>query len=171
MSHQNPSEDELRILLRSSPTIAMVGASSRPDRPSHRIMERLLARGFHVIPVNPGEQEVLGQRAYPDLAAIRERVDIVDVFRRAEDAPPIADGAVAIGARALWLQLGISSDDAATRARAGGLTVVMNACIGALADRLDVRPDAPRKHTEERIDESLEESFPASDPPAHHDPK
>jgi predicted CoA-binding protein len=84
----------------------------------------------YVIPVNPGETAVLGQKAYPDLGAIGEPVDIVDVFRKAEDTPAIADAAVKAGAKALWLQLGISSDEAAARARKGGLTVIMDRCIG-----------------------------------------
>ena len=130
MPHQNPTDPELRQLLEEAKTIAMVGASSNEDKPSHGIMKKLLSVGYRVIPVNPRETEVLGQKAYATLAEIPEKVDIVDVFRRAEDTPPIADEAVKIGARALWLQSGISSEDAAERAKAGGLTVVMDACIG-----------------------------------------
>jgi predicted CoA-binding protein len=99
-------------------------------------MKQLLEAGYHVIPVHPKETEILGQRAFPSLSAIEEKVDIVDVFRKAEDTPPIADEAKTIGAKVLWLQLGISSDEAATRAIAGGLTVVMNTCIGATHERL-----------------------------------
>ena len=139
MTSKNPSDDAIRRLLESSRTIAMVGASSREDRPSHGVMRRLLDAGFRVIPVNPKETEVLGQRAVASLGDIREKVDIVDVFRRAEDTPPIADEAVAIGARALWLQLGISSDDAAARASKGGLAVVMDRCIGRTVDEMGVR--------------------------------
>lgn len=131
MTHVNPSDDELRTLLISASTIAIVGASANPEKPSYGIMKRLLDGGYHVIPVNPKEPEVLGQKAYASLADIPERVDIVDVFRRAEDTPAIADEAVAIGAKALWLQLGVSNDDAAARATAGGLTVIMDKCIGA----------------------------------------
>ena len=138
MTAKNPSDDAIRRLLESSRTIAMVGASSREDRPSHGVMRLLLDAGFHVIPVNPRETEVLGQRAVASLADIKEKVDIVDVFRRAEDTPPIADEAVAIGARALWLQLGIASDDAAARASKGGLTVVMDRCLGRTVDEMDV---------------------------------
>ena len=139
MPHANPADEALRELLGTSRTIAMVGASSKPNRPSHGIMKLLLGAGFRVIPVSPNETEVLGQRAYDALDAIEEPVDIVDVFRRAEDTPPIADDAVKIGARALWLQLGISNDDAAARAEAGGLIVVMNACIGETVQRLGIR--------------------------------
>ena len=129
----------LRHILATSQTIAMVGASSNPSRPSYEIMKGLLAAGFTVIPVNPTETEVLGQRAYPSLDAIPDRVDIVDVFRRPEQTPEIADAAVKIGARVLWLQTGIVSEDAARRARAGGLEVVMDECIGGTTARLRIR--------------------------------
>jgi predicted CoA-binding protein len=136
--HTNPSDDALRELLGSSTTIAMVGASSKPDRPSHGVFRILLAAGFRVVPVSPRETEVLGVRAVPSLAAVTEPVDIVDVFRRPEEAPGVADEAVAIGARALWLQLGIASEDAAARAAAAGLTVVMDLCLGETVRRLGV---------------------------------
>jgi uncharacterized protein len=136
----NPSNDELRQLLTDAATIAMVGASSNPDKASHGIMQKLQKVGYRVIPVNPRETEVLGERAYASLADIPERVDIVDVFRRPEDTPAIADQAVAIGAKALWLQTGISNDDAAARAKAGGLLVVMDACIGATHAMLGIPP-------------------------------
>jgi predicted CoA-binding protein len=109
----------------------MVGASSSPEKPSHGIMRRLQEAGYRVIPINPRETEVLGEPAYAALSDVPEPIDIVDVFRKSEDTPPIADEAVKIGARALWLQQGISSEDAASRAKAGGLIVVMNKCIGA----------------------------------------
>ena len=131
MAFQNPSNDELTRLLTDAAVIAMVGASSNPDRPSHHIMARLQRAGYRVIPVNPRETEVLGERAYESLADVPVKIDIVDVFRRPEDTPAIADEAVKVGARALWLQEGISNDDAAARAQAGGLRVVMNKCIGA----------------------------------------
>src|SRR2546422_816285 len=131
MSHANPSDQELEALLASSTTIAMVGASSNPEKASHGIMQKLQRVGYRVIPVNPREKEVLGERACASLLDIHEPVDIVDVFRRSEDTPPIADEAVKIGAKALWLQTGIVNEDAAARAKAGGLLVVMDACIGA----------------------------------------
>jgi predicted CoA-binding protein len=139
--HRNPSDDELRSLLEGARTIAMVGASSNPSRPSHGIMKRLLDAGYRVIPVNPRETEVLGQPAVPSLDAIRETVDIVDVFRRSEETPAVADDAVKLGAKVLWLQLGISNDEAAARARAAGLVVVMDKCIGATHAALNI----PRK--------------------------
>src|SRR3977135_2543143 len=131
MAHQNPSDQELTQLLTDATTIAMVGASSNPDKASHGIMQKLQRAGYRLIPVNPRETEILGERSYPSLLDVPERIDIVDVFRRAEDTPAIADEAVTIGAKALWLQTGIVSEDAAARAKAGGLTVVMDACIGA----------------------------------------
>ena len=140
MSNTNPSDTEIRTLLTNATTIAMVGASSNPDKTSYGIMRRLQRVGYRVIPVNPHETEVLGERAYPSLIDIPERVDIVDVFRRAEDTPQIADEAVTIGAKALWLQTGIVNEDAAARATAGGLTVVMNACIGATHAMLRIPP-------------------------------
>lgn len=136
MPHTNPPDSELKDILERARTIAMVGASANAEKPSHHIMRQLQRAGYRVIPVNPRETDVLGERSYASLVDIPEPVDIVDVFRRAEDTPPIADDAVRIGAKTLWLQSGISSEDAAERARKGGLTVVMNTCIGATRARL-----------------------------------
>ena len=138
MAHQNPSDQELKQLLTDATTIAMVGASSNPEKASYGIMQKLQRAGYRVIPVNPRETEILGEPSYPSLLDVPERVDIVDVFRRAEDAPGIADEAVTIGARALWLQSGITSEDAAARAAKGGLIVVMDTCIGATHTLLGV---------------------------------
>jgi uncharacterized protein len=104
------------------------------------VMAQLLEAGYHVIPVNPTEPEVLGQKSYPSLSAIPDKVDIVDIFRRAEEAPALADEAIRIGARVLWLQLGISSEAAAERAKAGGLMVVMDKCIGRTLKELGIAP-------------------------------
>lgn len=131
MSHHNPSDDVLIKILTEATTVAMVGASSNPEKPSHGIMKQLLAAGYRVIPVNPKETEILGQKAYAQLADIQDKVDIVDVFRRSEDTPQIADEAVAIGAKTLWLQLGVTNEDAAARAAAAGLNVIMDKCLGA----------------------------------------
>lgn len=128
--HENPSPDELRAILESARTIAMVGASSNPERASNGIMKRLQRVGYRVIPVNPRETEVLGEKSYASLSEVPEPIDIVDVFRRSEETAPIADEAVAVGAKVLWLQSGVSSTEAARRAAAGGLTVVMDNCIG-----------------------------------------
>jgi predicted CoA-binding protein len=131
MAFSNPPDSELAALLASASTIAMVGASSNPEKTSHGIMQRLQKVGYRVIPVNPRETEVLGERACASLLDIPDRVDIVDVFRRAEEVPAIADDAIRIGARALWLQTGIVSEEAAARAQAAGLIVVMDQCIAA----------------------------------------
>ncbi|MDB4954971.1 MAG: CoA-binding protein [Myxococcales bacterium] len=131
MSHSNPTDDTLKQILIEARTIAMVGASSNPERPSNAIMKQLLHAGYRVIPVNPKETEVLGQRAYSSLGEIPDPIDIVDVFRRSEDTPAIADEAIAVHAKVLWLQLGVRNEAAAQRAEAAGLTVVMDKCIGA----------------------------------------
>jgi predicted CoA-binding protein len=136
--HRNPSDEDIRQLLTSASTIAVVGASSNPDRSSNGIMGRLLQLGYRVIPVNPNETEVLGQQAYPSLADAPGPIDIVDVFRRAEYTPAIADEAVKAHAKALWLQQGIVNEDAAARATAGGLIVIMNACIAVVHAALRV---------------------------------
>jgi predicted CoA-binding protein len=138
MAHANPTDEELRQLLTSASTIAMVGASSNPDRASYGIMQKLQSVGYKVIPVNPRESEILGEPSYPSLKDVPVPIDIVDVFRRSEDTPAIADEAAAVGAKALWLQTGIANDDAATRGEAAGLKVVMDACIGATHAMLQV---------------------------------
>jgi predicted CoA-binding protein len=143
MAYANPPDSELKQLLTDATTIAMVGASPNPDKTSYGIMRKLQSVGYRVIPVNPHETEVLGERAYPSLIDVPERIDIVDVFRRSEDTPGIADEAVTIGAKALWLQTGIASEDAAARAKAGGLVVVMDTCIGATHSLLRVPKKQP----------------------------
>ncbi len=110
-------------------TIAVVGLSPKEDRPSNDVARYLLDHGYRIIPVNTVQEEILGQKCYPNLSAIPEPVDIVDVFRRPEHCPPIAEEAVAIGAKALWVQLGIVNDEAARIASDGGLLVVMDHCI------------------------------------------
>jgi uncharacterized protein len=138
MPHQNPPDEALRELLTRARTIAVVGASSNPDRPSYGIFGRLLHAGYRVIPVNPHESSVLGQPAVASLEEVTGEIDIVNVFRRAEATPEIADAAVAARAQVLWLQSGIWNEEAARRAQAGGLTVVMDDCIGVALSRLRV---------------------------------
>ena len=116
-------------MLREAKTIAIVGLSGDPEKPSHGIAKALQHYGYRVIPVNPKETEVLGEKAYATLGEIPMKIDIVNVFRRAEQTPSIAAEAVAIGAKALWLQSGIVNEEAAVIARAGGLAVVMDRCI------------------------------------------
>ena len=134
----NPSDQDLKTLLTNAATIAMVGASSNPERSSYGIMQMLQQAGYRVFPINPRETEILGETVYASLSDVPEPIDIVDVFRRAEDTPSIADEAVTVGAKALWLQSGIANDDAKARATAGGLTVVMDACIGTMHSVLRV---------------------------------
>jgi predicted CoA-binding protein len=138
VAHENPDDERIHELLDSARTIAMVGASSRPERPSHGIFQKLLAHGYRVIPVNPNETEVLGQKAYASLKDVPEQIDIVDVFRRPEHTPAIAEDAVAIGAKTLWLQSGISNETAAELATRGGLSVVMDSCIGVMVSLLGI---------------------------------
>jgi uncharacterized protein len=142
MPFTNPSDDELRALLGSSRRIAVVGASARPDRPSLGIIKILMAAGFEVLCVTPFESVILGRPTYPSLADVPGEIDIVDVFRRPADTPPIAEEAVKVHAKAFWLQEGISNDEAAFIAASGGLAVVMNACIGKTVHRLGIRVGA-----------------------------
>jgi uncharacterized protein len=120
--------DRLRIL-RQYRTIAMVGLSANPFRPSHFAAIYMLAEGYNIIPVNPRETEILGQRCYPSLRNIPTPVEIVDIFREPSAVPPIVEDAIAIGAKVVWMQLGVINHAAAQRARAAGLEVVMDACV------------------------------------------
>jgi uncharacterized protein len=137
----NPSDDEIRRILRETKTIAMVGASPRPDRPSYGVLRFLLQKGFRCWPVNPASagETVHGLTILASLGEIGEPVDMVDVFRRAPDVPPVADAAIAIKAKTLWLQLGIVNEDAAQKARAAGLVVVQDACPVIEWSRLGLR--------------------------------
>jgi uncharacterized protein len=129
-------DDDVRHLLTETRTWAVVGCSPDPSRDSNRIAALLQSRGFRVIPVNPAADEVLGERCFPDLASIPDPVDVVDVFRRSEQAGAHVDEAIAIGARGVWLQLGVIDHAAAERARAAGLRVVMDRCPAIELPRL-----------------------------------
>ncbi len=133
-----PEDRELRILLGEARTIAVVGLSSKPGRPSLDVAAYLQERGYRIVPVNPRETEVLGERAYPSLQDIPDDlpIDVVDVFRRAEDTPPIARDAVSIGAKVLWLQAGIVNEEAYRIASEAGLEVIMGVCIRRADQRL-----------------------------------
>jgi predicted CoA-binding protein len=128
--HEHYTDDHLRGILRGVRTIAMVGASPNWNRPSYFAMKYLQHKGYRVIPINPtaAGQTILGETAYANLKDVREPVDMVDVFRNSEAAGPITDEAIAIGAKVVWMQLGVRNDDAAQRAEAAGLQVVMNRC-------------------------------------------
>lgn len=121
--------EDIEKLLRETRVIAMVGLSPKPERPSNIVARFMLAHGYDVIPVNPGFAEILGRPCYRDLAAIPRPVDMVDVFRKSEEVPPIAEAAVRIGAKSLWLQLGVINQQAAALAEAAGLRVVMDRCL------------------------------------------
>jgi len=123
------SSDVVAQILRGTKTIAVVGLSSNPMRASHEVAEYLKNAGYRIIPVNPNETEVLGEKAYARLEDVPEPVDIVDVFRRAEEVPGVAESAIGIGAKVLWMQLGIENAEAAERARAAGLVVVEDSCL------------------------------------------
>ena len=120
----------IRRILREVDVIAMVGASANWNRPSYFAMKYLQEKGYRVIPVNPREagKEILGETAYAKLADIPVKIDMVDIFRRVEDVPPIVDEAIAIGAKIVWMQLGVRHDEAARKAEAAGLTVIMDRC-------------------------------------------
>jgi uncharacterized protein len=121
--------DGLRRLLLETRTIAVVGLSANWHRPSYFAAKYMLERGYTVIPVNPAYPEVLGQKCYPILRDIPVPIDMVDVFRKPDDVPPLVDDAIAIGAKALWLQLGVVNPEAARKAEAAGLKVVMDRCV------------------------------------------
>ena len=128
--HQNPGPEEIRNLLSGARTVAVVGLSDRPHRTSHAIARALQGFGFRIFPVNPNlEGPVLGEEPYGRVQEIPEGVDIVDVFRRSETVMPVAEDAVAAGAKALWMQSGVVNEPAAAYAREHGLTVVMDRCI------------------------------------------
>lgn len=129
MSFRNPSDAELRRLLEGVRTVAVVGLSPKPGRPSHGVAQAMQRFGFRIVPVRPAVTEVLGEPAYASLADIPFPVDLVDVFRAAEHIPEVVDECLAIGAPALWLQEGIVHEAAAEKARAAGLTVVMDRCL------------------------------------------
>lgn len=122
------TDEQIRDILMQARTIAVVGASADPAKPSHEVAAYLQAQGYRIIPVNPRGGVILGETVYPDLRAVPVPIDLVDVFRLPADCPPIAEQAVAVGAKTLWLQLGIVSADAARIAEAGGLRVVMDHC-------------------------------------------
>ena len=135
MAFQNPTQAEIGKLLRSARTIAMVGLSSNPARPSYSVAKRLQGYGYRVIPVNPTCEMVLDEKTVPDLAGAKaalkpgESIDIVDVFRQPQHVPAIVEDCIRLGLKVLWLQLGVINETAAERARAAGMFVVMDRCL------------------------------------------
>ena len=140
MAADSLSDDDIRDILKAVRVIAMVGASDRPNRASYGVMRFLQGRGYRVIPVSPrlAGQTLMGEAAYASLADIPDKVDMVDVFRRLDEVGGVVDEAINIGARAVWLQLGLVDDDAAEQARAAGLQVVMDRCPAIEMPRLGI---------------------------------
>ncbi|REK76340.1 CoA-binding protein [Paenibacillus paeoniae] len=129
MSFQNPDREQIKEILSGSETVAVVGLSDNPERVSYMVSEAMQAKGYTIIPVNPNAETILGQKSYAKLSDIPVPVDIVNVFRRSEHTPPVAEEAVAIGAKTLWLQLGILNEEAGEIASSNGLNVIMDRCI------------------------------------------
>lgn len=130
------SDRTLKDILSSTKTIASVGLSSNPEKVSYGVGAYLLEQGYQVIPVNPTAVEILGEKVYPDLESVPENIDVVQVFRRPEDIPPVVDAAIKAGAKVVWMQLGIVNDEAEQAAREAGLQVVMDRCMRAEHMRL-----------------------------------
>jgi predicted CoA-binding protein len=121
--------DPITKILRESKTIAVVGLSSNPMRPSFGVTEYMQGAGYRIIPVNPNEKEALGEKSYARLEEVPEKIDIVNIFRRAEDVAPVVESAIRIGAKVVWMQSGIENEEAAEMARAAGLVAIEDACI------------------------------------------
>ena len=130
------SDKTMKDILLSTKTIASVGLSSNAEKESYWIVSYLKEQGYHVIPVNPTAAEILGEKAYPSLESIPEKIDVVQVFRRSEDVPPVVEDAIKVGAKVVWMQEGIVNEEAAQKARQAGLQVVMDACMRATHRRL-----------------------------------
>ena len=130
------NDQMLKDILLSAKTIASVGLSSNRAKESYGIVEYLKGQGYHIIPVNPTASEVLGEKSYPDLESVPEKIDVVQVFRKPEDVPPVVDSAIKVGAKVVWMQEGIVNEEAAEKARAAGLQVVMDACMRVTHRRL-----------------------------------
>lgn len=127
--YKNPSDEQIIDVLQKYKKIAVVGLSADPTRPSHAVARYLKGKRFKIIPVNPKEIEVLGEKAYPNLSSIPQKVEIVDIFRRPEHVPPIVDEAIKIGAKVVWMQEGVVNHPAALKASQNGITVVMDRCM------------------------------------------
>ena len=136
----NEQEQIIREILISANTVASVGLSSNPDKPSYGVVSYLHGQGYKIIPVNPTASEILGEKVYPSLSDIPDKVDVVQVFRKPEDVPPVVEEAIKIGAKVIWMQEGIVNYEAAQKAEEAGLQVVMDACMRATHKRLNIGP-------------------------------
>jgi uncharacterized protein len=130
------NDQMMKDILLSAKTVASVGLSSNRAKESYGIVEYLKGQGYHIIPVNPTATEILGEKAYPDLESVPEKIDVVQVFRKPEDVLPVVDSAIKVGAKVVWMQEGIVNEEAAAKARAAGLQVVMDECMRATHRRL-----------------------------------
>ena len=130
------NDQMMKEILLSAKTIASVGLSSNPARESYGIVRYLKSQGYRIIPVNPTATEIMWEKSYPDLESVPEKIDVVQVFRKPEDVPPVVDGAIKVGAKVVWMQEGIVNEEAAQKARDAGLQVVMDACMRATHQRL-----------------------------------
>ena len=130
------SDQMMKDILLSTKTIASFGVSSDPAKESYSIVGYLKSQGYHIIPVNPTATEILGEKSYPDLESVPEKIDVVQIFRKPEDVPPVVDAAIKVGAKVVWMQEGIVNEQAAQKARDAGLQVVMDACMRATHQRL-----------------------------------
>jgi hypothetical protein len=130
------SDEMMKEILTTAKTVASVGLSGNPSKVSHGVGEYLMNHGYRLIPVNPTTDEILGEKSYPDLSSVPEKIDVVQIFRRPEDVPPVVDEAIKVGAKVVWMQEGIVNEEAAQKAREAGLQVVMDACMRATHQRL-----------------------------------
>ena len=130
------NDQMMKEILLSAKTIASVGLSSNPAKESYGIVQYLKDQGYRMVPVNPTASEIMGEKVYPDLSSIPEKVDVVQVFRKPEDVPPVVDDAIKVGAKVVWMQEGIVNEEAAQKARDAGVQVVMDACMRATNRRL-----------------------------------
>jgi predicted CoA-binding protein len=122
-------EASIERILRRAKTVAVVGLSPKPERPSYGVAAYLQQHGYRIIPVNPTADQVLGEKCYPDLKSVPEEIDVVDIFRRSEEVPPVVDEAIQVGAWAVWMQEGVINEAAAAKAQQAGLEVVMDRCM------------------------------------------
>lgn len=123
------NDDKMREILEESKTVAVVGLSPNPERDSHEVAKYLQEVGYRIIPVNPKAEQILGEKSYPDLSSIPEKIDVVDIFRSPEYVPPIVEEAIKVGAKTVWMQLGVVNEPAAKKAAEAGLNVVMDRCM------------------------------------------
>ena len=130
------SDKEMKDILLSAKTVASVGLSANQEKESFWIVSYLKEQGYRIVPVNPTATEILGEKAYPDLSSVPEKIDVVQIFRKPEDVPPVVEEAIKVGAKVVWMQEVISHEEAAQKARAAGLQVVMDACMRATHRRL-----------------------------------